>query len=157
LVEDVEQSNAELELLRARHAEVLEQRQIVIDARRHAQVVRRDERPVFAERRNLDAVDVEDLFADAGVPRPRIARVNGREPTPVATARSGIADDVRRSEDRLRYAVSGRLTTEPEEDRDTASQALRFRTTATRSAKPRPIGLFIAPFAASEGRRSMTG
>src|SRR4029453_13443958 len=81
LVEQVEEPDANLKLLLRRDAEVLEQRQIVIDTRRHTQVVLRNQVAVFAERRDLDAVDVQDLRAGLGVAGARIARVNRREPT----------------------------------------------------------------------------
>jgi hypothetical protein len=95
LVEDVEQTHAELELLLAAEREVLEQRQVVVLPGRRPQVVRRQHLARLAERREADAVDVEHLLALARAAEPRVAGVDrARGRCPVHLGPSGMMSGV---------------------------------------------------------------
>src|SRR5205085_11027376 len=74
LVEGVEESDAELELLRLREVEVLEEGHVEVAPVRAADVEGRLVRPRLPEARNLDGAQVEVLVADAGVARLRVAQ-----------------------------------------------------------------------------------
>ena len=68
LVEQVEEPDPELDLLIALDREVLEERQVVVDARGRPEVVRRHQRRRFVRTSGtLDAVEIEHLLADIGV------------------------------------------------------------------------------------------
>src|SRR3954452_24786992 len=140
LVEQVEEADAELQLLIADSREVLEQRQVLVVPGRGADVIRRNELAVAPELRNRDAVDVQHLLAHAGVPRARIARVDGSERVASAEARP---DHVRCAEVRSRDAGTSRVAGEAQTDWNTARQR---RDTRYLPAVQRPLQNRIAGF-----------
>jgi hypothetical protein len=86
LVEQVEESDAELDLLFTADGEVLEQRQVVIGPRWLAQVVGRSQLAILAERRYRDAIDVQKLLARILAAEGRIACVDRREAVTASAA-----------------------------------------------------------------------
>ena len=86
-----------------------------------ADVERRDERAVLAERRHGDAVDVEKLVAHRRTSRhPWIAGVNGREAVAAVRAVRARTHDVRGAEVRGRDPFGAGVACEVEIDRDAA-------------------------------------
>lgn len=118
LVEDIEQSGPELNLLRLSDVEVLEERDVEVAATRSANVERRLRWSSVRETRYRELAQIVDLLTQPGSAYLRVAEIDGRHCTQTRAGVGAIESVGTVPAERLR--CGGYVASESETDRDTA-------------------------------------